>query len=78
MKASFDGARKRLAWCFNRLAKTPLTDDQRFEMENLRDCIGGLLCMYDENCADDCHDLSETVRMDELHNEGVTGAGGVP
>ena len=69
MKASFDGIRKQLAWCFNQLAKTSLSNDQRVQMEKLRGCIASLMCMYDDN-DDDCNDLSNTVHLEELSNQG--------
>ena len=65
MRANFDGARIRLARCFNQLAQTKLTSDQLSEMEELRDIVGGFLCMYDDG-SKDCNDLSEKVALVEL------------
>ena len=65
MRASFDGARRQLAAAFNRLNRTELSREQEVEMARLRDCIGGLLCMYDDGCPDDCNDLSGSVKLDE-------------
>ena len=73
MKASFDGARIRLAESFNRLTKTELSPEQLPEMRELRECVGGLLCMYDPDASEetngDCNDLSGTVKLEELPEE---------
>jgi hypothetical protein len=68
MKASFDGSRIRLAECFNRLCKTDLSDEQYLEMENLRYCIVGLLCMYDDR---DSTCLIDSVRLEELQHKKI-------
>lgn len=66
MKASFDGARKSLAAAFNALADTKLSSEQLEKMYSLRQSIIGLLCMYDDECPDDCHDLIDTVKLKEI------------
>jgi hypothetical protein len=66
MKASFDGVRMNLAHSFNRLAHTDLDRYQIQEMQTMRECIIALLCMYDENCTDDCRDLIDEIRLEEL------------
>jgi len=66
MRASFDGARKNLAMSFNRLAKTNIGENQRLEMQDLRNSIVALLCMYDPENPKDCNDLIDTVRLEEL------------
>jgi len=69
MKASFDGARRNLAHDFNKLAKTKLSKEQLEVMMELRQDIGCLLCMYDDNCKDDMNDLSEKIKLDDLGQE---------
>jgi hypothetical protein len=73
MKASFDGARKRLATAYNSLASHlydgPENIDQETltdQMEDLRSCIGGLLCMYDPTDTEDCNEIHiKLVSLDD-------------
>lgn len=64
MKASFDGARKNLAQAYNKIAEQlnfgiPLSNiDLMKDMNDLQSAVGALLCMYDDQQSDDCHDLS--------------------
>lgn len=68
MKASFNGARRRLAWSFNNLVETEMTPTQWGHMATLRECIGALLCMYDDNIQGDCDDLSSTVTLKPIED----------
>lgn len=65
MKASFDGARKNLAHAYNNVAQqlkegtqNSSEDALKRSMNDLQSAVGGLLCMYDPSCEDDCNDLS--------------------
>lgn len=72
MRASFDGARKHLAADFNALAKTKLSNEQIEIMQSLRQDVVALLCMYDDTCGDDCHDLINEVHLAEVVSESVS------
>ena len=68
MKASFDGARKRLGDQFNRLVHTNIDHEQKGILDDMRTTVIALLCMYDPNERNDCNDLSSTVRLDTPKN----------
>lgn len=67
MKASFNGARKSLVRDFNILArtKTRLDEEQKQVLNDLRNTIVGLLCMYDDNDPDSSC-LIDTVHLEEV------------
>lgn len=66
MKISFDGARRNLANAYNGLAERyefcnfDCEEDKRVfvcKINELQSAVGGLLCMYDPECKDDCNDF---------------------
>ena len=65
MKASFDGARINLAYAFDRVARTGLTQEQLVPMRELREAVGALLCMYDDT-RENCNNLSDRIRLREV------------
>lgn len=71
MFASFDGARKNLAGDFNALVNAMSPEElerHQDRLNNLRASVGSFLCMYDENQhPNDCHDLSESVVLEEIN-----------
>lgn len=69
MKASFDGGRKNLANSFNAMARTKLDEEQKEEMENLRQSVVALLCMYDDKSEEDCNCLIDSVPLERIDEE---------
>jgi len=64
MNASFDGARIHLAQAYNSLASKTLSEEMIEPMEQLRQCVGSFLAMYDKEMQpDDGHDLSEKIML---------------
>jgi hypothetical protein len=72
MKASFNGARKNLVTDFNLLVctKTRLDDEQKQILNDLRNTIVGLLCMYDENDPESSC-LIDTIILEEVYEDGI-------
>ena len=71
MKASFNGARKNLARDFNSLARTKnrLDNEQKQALNDIRNDIVGLLCMYEEDPDSSC--LIDTVHLEEVLEDEI-------
>ena len=73
MKVSFDGGRRKLAACFNDLAKDQedMRMSHREKLESMRSAIGALLCMEDEReQPEDCNCLFDKVQLTEINLGG--------
>jgi len=76
MKVSFDGLRRNIALCWNEYIESLSSEwesDRLEALDNLRFNISNLMCVYDDNIADDCNDLSDikilSQDMERMDNE---------
>lgn len=66
MKASFDGARRRLSEQFNELCVSGQNYASLEILRAMRTTILGLLCMTDDKCQpEDCNYLGDEIKLKE-------------
>ncbi len=66
MRVSFDSLRRKLASNFNDFvihSIDDLTESQKEKLNSYRSMLFNLLLLSDDSDPDDCHDLSETVKL---------------